>query len=107
MIDKKIIETLKELNIPVLQEIKRKSDRYILFRVYNNKDTEFADDKNLRERYFITLKYYCLNSDDEDLYYSIKNLMKDNNFAFEDGGGLPQEGDYFVQELDFSIEIQR
>lgn len=107
MIDKKIIETLKVLDIPVLQEIKRKADRYILFRVYNNKDTEFADNKNLRERYFITLKYYCLNPDDKDLYYSIKDLMKGNDFVFEDGGNLPKEEDYFVQELDFNIEIQR
>lgn len=107
MIDKKIIETLKGLGIPVLQEIGRKADSYILFRVYNNRDIEFADNENLRERYFITLKYYCIDPLDKDLFYSIKDLMKGNDFAFEDGGNLPKEGDYFVQDLDFSLDIKR
>lgn len=101
MINKKIIETLKPLNIPVAyMSTGIQKDKYITFTVYNEKDTDRFDNRNLSETYYIALNYWYKNPGDIVLYKQIKQLLKDNKFRF-DGGNDLKDGDYYGKNLDF------
>ena len=52
MVNKKIIDTLKPLGIPTYyMSTGKQSDKYITFSIYNEKDTDKFDNKNLSETY--------------------------------------------------------
>lgn len=101
MINKKIKDTLSPLNIPTFyMKCGRQSDKYILFSIYNEKDTDKYDNKNLSETYYIALNYWYKEPNDFKLYKEIKKVLKQNGFKF-DGSRDLQDGDYFGKNLDF------
>ncbi|MFR3558330.1 MAG: hypothetical protein ACLTUN_07305 [Paraclostridium sordellii] len=101
MINKKIKDTLSPLNIPTFyMKCGKQSHKYIIFNIYNEKDTDRFDNKNLSETYYIALNYWYTNPADLKLYKEIKKLMKQNRFKF-DGSRDLQDGDYFGKNLDF------
>lgn len=105
MINKKIIDALKVLNIPIVyQEISNKQDKYVIFNIYNEKDSMFYDDTNLCEKYYITLNYWFNNPNDIGIYKQIKKLMKENGFIFDNCTDLRKDGDYFGKSMDFIYE---
>ncbi len=101
MVNKKIIDTLKPLGIPTYyMSTGKQSDKYITFSIYNEKDTDKFDNKNLSETYYITLNYWYSNPKDLMLYKEIKQLLKENKFKF-DGSNDLKDGDYYGKNLDF------
>lgn len=105
MINKKIIDSLKVLNIPVVyMEINKKKDKYVIFSIYNEKDSMFCNDTNLAEKYYITLNYWFNNPSDIGIYKEIKKLMKENGFIYDSGTDLRKDGDYFGKSMDFIYE---
>lgn len=101
MINKKIIDTLKPLGIPTYyMSTGKQSDKYITFSIYNEKDTDKFDNKNLSETYYIALNYWYSNPKDLMLYKEIKQLLKENKFKF-DGSNDLKDGDYYGKNLDF------
>lgn len=101
MINKIIIDTLKPLNIPVYYMVAGKqTDKFITFAIYNEKDTDRFDNKNLSETYYIALNYWYKNPGDIGLYKQIKQLLKQNGFRF-DGSNDLKDGDYYGKNLDF------
>lgn len=105
MINKKIIDTLKELDVTVAyQEIKQRKDKYIIFNIYNEKDILFCNDINLAEKCYITLNYWYTNATDLGLYKQVKKLMKENDFTFDNGTDLKKDGDYYGKSMDFKYE---
>ena len=101
MINKKIIDTLKPLEIPTYyMSTGKQLDKYITFSIYNEKDTDKFDNKNLSETYYITLNYWYKNPSDLKLYKQIKEKLKSNGFTF-DGGNDLKDGDYYGKNLDF------
>lgn len=106
MENSKIIQALKPLDIPVYYlKNTQSNDKYIIFSIYNNKDTDHAENTNLGERSYITLKYYYTNPSDLYLYKEIKKIMKNNGFGFDGGEDLGIEGNLYGKELDFILDI--
>ena len=84
MVNKKIIDTLKPLGIPTYyMSTGKQSDKYITFSIYNEKDTDKFDNKNLSETYYITLNYWYSNPKDLMLYtYLIVYQYSYNKLVF-------------------------
>lgn len=105
MVNKIIKDALKELNIQVAyMEIKQQKDKYIVFSIYNEKDSMFCNDTNLAEKYYITMNYWYTNPSDMGIYKEVKKLMKENGFIYDDGTDLKKDGDYFGKSMDFIYE---
>lgn len=101
MINKTIREVLKPLRIPTYyMECSEKTDKYIIFNVYNEQDTDVFDNENISETYYITLNYWYSNPDDIVLYKEIKRLLKQANFKF-DGSSDIKDGPYYGKNMDF------
>ena len=99
----KILNVLKDI-VPVFyQETKQKSDKYIIFSYYDEKDSMFYDDANLSETYYITINYWYKNPSDMMIYKQIKNILKSNGFIF-DGSSDIKDGDYRGKNMDFIYE---
>lgn len=106
MANGQIKSALKPLGIPTFYlKTTQKLDKYIIFSIYNGKDKDHVEDTNLSEMYYISLKYYYTDPRDLELYKEIKKLMKSSGFGFDDEGDLPQEGDLYGKELDFTLDI--
>lgn len=103
MINKKIMDILKDL-VPVFyQETSSKPDKYIIFSIYDEQDTSIYDDINLSETYYITLNYWYRNPSDLGLYKTIKEILKSNGFTFGGCSDL-KDGDYYGKNMDFIYE---
>ncbi|MEG2056824.1 MAG: hypothetical protein RRZ84_02800 [Romboutsia sp.] len=101
MINKKIIDILKPLSIPAYyMSAGKQVDKYIVFSIYNEKDTDRFDNKNLSETYYITLNFWYKKPSDLVLYKQIKELLKENRFKF-DGSNDLKDGEFFGKNLDF------
>lgn len=104
MINKRIIDALKPLNIPVAyMTIGKQADRFIVFTIYNEKDTDRFDNKNLSETYYVSLNYWYKNPNDLSVYKQIKQILKENKFKF-DGSNDLKDGDYYGKNLDFIVK---
>ncbi|MGL5712581.1 MAG: hypothetical protein ACRCXT_00305 [Paraclostridium sp.] len=105
MINDKIVKALETLNIPVLYiEIKNRKDKYVIFSIYNEKDSMFCNDTNLAEKYYITMNYWYNNPNDIGIYKEIKKLMKENGFIYDNGSDLKKDGEYYGKTMDFIYE---
>lgn len=101
MINKRIIDILKPLNVPVYyMETGKQADKYIIFNIYNEKDTDKFDNRNLSETYYIALNYWYSNPSDIALYKEIKRILKEHKFRF-DGCKDLKDGKYYGKNLDF------
>lgn len=103
MINKKIVDILKDLVPIYYQETSTKPDKYIIFSIYDEQDSMFYDDTNLSETYYITINYWYKNPSDLMLYKQIKNILKSNGFIFKGSSDL-QGGEYFGKNMDFFYE---
>ena len=103
MINKKIIEILRDLVPVYYQETSNKPDKYIIFSIYDEQDTMIYDDINLSETYYITLNYWYKNPSDLKLYKQIKEKLKSNGFTF-DGASDLKDGEYYGKNMDFIYE---
>ena len=102
--EEKIVEILKPLNIDIdFLEYRGKSDKYIVFNIYDQGDAEFFDDKNDSEINYITLNYWYKSIKDKGLYKQIKKIMKKNGFKF-DGLKEMKEGNLYGINMDFIYE---
>jgi len=53
----KLVEILEELNIPIgFQKFEGEAEEYIIFNIYDDEDSNFFDNENLSETYYI-----CIN----------------------------------------------
>lgn len=106
LINERIIKALSPLGIPIIYGdiINQKTDKYIMFSIYNEKDTIFCDDRTFSETSFITMNYWFTNPSDLILYKKIKKLMKENGFKFDDAKDLKQDGSYRGKNMDFEYE---
>ena len=104
MIEKLIIDTLKDLNIPIyLDECDGSDDEYIVFSIYNAEDSDFVDDVNLSETYYMTVNYWCGSLKNLNKYKEIKNKLKSNGFTFDTWNNISKNGKK-GKSLDFIFE---
>ena len=97
----KIVEILEELGIDIgFMEYSGNSDEYIVFNIFNEKDTGYSDDTNTYETYNIQINYWFKNLDNISKYKKIKEKMKSNGFFFDSAEDL-KDGKYFGKNMDF------
>ncbi|HBE9404960.1 TPA: hypothetical protein KNH94_000153 [Clostridioides difficile] len=102
--NKKIVDTLNKIGIPIFyQETSDMLDKYIIFSIYDEKDSMYTNDINLSETYSITLNYWYKSNQDLGIYKKIKEVMKENGFIFTGAKDL-KEGSYFGKNMDFFYE---
>jgi hypothetical protein len=100
--NKKIMDIFRGLGIPSFyQECTNKTDNYVIFSIYSEKDTEVLDNVSNATLHYVTINYWydkCLK--DLDKYKTIKTTMKSNGFKFY--GCADLVGDTrFGKSLDF------
>jgi hypothetical protein len=101
MLNEKIIETLTPLGVPVaFMNYEGNADSYCMFQVYNEQDTDFADDENGAVTSFVDLAFYFKSPADGDKAAEIKRLMKQAGFIF-DGGQDVYINDTYGKKFDF------
>lgn len=80
----KIEKTIKKLSIEAYYQVADiSSDEYIIFDIYNEKDTTFCEDSNLEVDYYITLNYWHKGKTGLKKYKTIKEAFKDEGFLFD------------------------
>lgn len=95
MINKKIREALASLKIDtVFMEYNGKNDKYIIFNITKEKDTDVYDNENSSVTYYISLYYWYKNPEDVGNNAKIKSAMKKAGFIFDDGIDL-REGKFY------------
>ena len=57
-------------------------DEYIVFSIYDDKDSNITTEGNLTETYYITVNYWYKNLDNINKYRKIKSLLKENGFIY-------------------------
>ena len=67
-------------------------DEYIVFSIYDDKDSNITTEGNLTETYYITVNYWYKNLDNINKYRKIKSLLKENGFIYDGGNDLKGEG---------------
>lgn len=104
-----IFNILKSININAYyQECTNKTDEYVVYSIYQEKDTEVVDNKSRATLYYITINYCYKKGNIElgnkDRYKEIKKIMKSNGFGFD--GCVDVVGEtHFGKNMDFKIEI--
>lgn len=100
----KIIEVLQPLNIDLaINQYEGDSDEYILLKVYADEDSDFFDNTNLSETYYINITYWFKSKSNIDRYKEIKSLLKKHDFIY-DGGKELNDKEYMGRSLDFIYE---
>lgn len=101
----KLESILKELNIELaFQEYTGDAEEYIIFDVFNEKDSEYADDTNLGVVYYITLNYWYKSLSKINKPKIIKELMKSHGFFFDGMKSLQKYKGFHGKNLDFIYE---
>ena len=67
-------------------------DEYIVFSIYDDKDSNITTEGNLSETYFITINYWYKNLYNIDKFRQIKSLLKENGFIYDGGNDLKGDG---------------
>lgn len=97
----KICGLLESLGIDVeFMEYEGNSLEYIIFNIYDDEDNDFNDDENDSEVFYINIVYWFKSKTNINKYRKIKKLMKENNFIYDGGKDLKDDG-YFGKSLDF------
>lgn len=103
----KIFDILKSIGITgYFQECTNKTDEYVVYSIYQEKDTEVADNISNATLYYITINYWYRKDNRilADRYKEIKNIMKSNGFTFD--GCVDLIGDtHFGKNMDFKIKV--
>lgn len=80
----KIENIIKKLGIEACYQVaSAKSDEYIIFDIYNEKDTTFCEDENLEIAHYITLSYWHKGKNGLKKYKKIKETFKNEGFFFD------------------------
>ncbi len=97
IINKKIVEIFKPLNIPVkFMEYKGGADKYIVFSTTGDRDDIPVDDENMFQIINVGMNYYYKNPEDMMLIEDIKKILKENNFKIISSQDIHQNGsDYY------------
>lgn len=99
--NKKILDALSELKIDtVFMEYSGKNDKYIVFGVTKEVETDIYDDENESITYYISLNYWYKKPGDVVYLTKIRKMMKDAGFIFDDGVDL-REGNFYGKNYDF------
>ncbi len=97
----KICEILETLGIDIaFMEYEGKSKEYIIFSIYDDEDDDFNDDTNDSEVFYINITYWFKSKSNINKSVRIKELMKENDFIYNGGKDLKDDG-YFGKSLDF------
>lgn len=76
---------IKKLSIePYYQVADGESNEYIIFDIFSEKDTEFAEDENMTITYYVTLNYWHKGKQCFTKYKTIKEAFKSEGFFFDD-----------------------
>ncbi|EQK42912.1 hypothetical protein C672_1856 [[Clostridium] bifermentans ATCC 638] len=77
----KIFKIMKSIGINAYyQECSEPINEYVIYSIYQEKDTEIADNVSQATVYYITMNYWYIN---ENRYKQIKNTMKSNGFKYD------------------------
>lgn len=102
--NKKIIDILKPLNIPVRYvEYSGDSDCYAIFTIYSETENNFSDDSEGSVVYDLSINLWFKSSKYIDTYKEIKRLMKANGFIFNDVTDLGKDESYYGKNLTFTF----
>lgn len=87
-----IVEILETLGIDLAwQEYSGNASEYIIFSIYNDEDSDFYDDENLSEIYYITITYWFESKKNINTWKKIKELMKSKGFIYDGGTDLKEK----------------
>lgn len=103
----KIFNILQAININAYyQECTNKTDEYVIYSIYQEKDTEVADNTSQATMYYITINYWYKKDNRKltDRYKEIKKVMKSNSFKFDGCVDLVGET-HFGKNMDFKIKV--
>ena len=101
MINQKICDVLKVLNIPVIYyDTNQSKDKYIIFSVYNEIEINHSDDTKNSIEYSISINYWFKDPKDIGLYTEIKKILKENGFIFKSSKDR-KDGNYYGKNMDF------
>lgn len=101
MINSKIIEVLKSLNIPIYwMEYDGDEKEYIIFQTNNVDDIRYFDDNAHAEQIEIGLLYWFNSPTGAEKINEIKNLMKLNGFIKQNEKDMKNE-DYYGRSFRF------
>ena len=97
----KLVEVLEALGIDVaFMEYEGNANEYIIFDIYNELDSNFSDDKNLSNTYYIQVNYWFKSLKNINKYNEIKELLKNNGFIFDSAKDVKDSG-YYGKNMDF------
>lgn len=87
---KLISSTLESLKMPVSYGWYDKdlNTAHITFLEFDNLENEYYDDENESEEHYIQVDLWTKELDDKNIVKSIKQLLKEKNFMYEDGADL-------------------
>ena len=105
-----IVNILESLNIEIgMDELDTTEslDEYIVFSIYNDKDSNICDEGNLSETYYISVNYWFKSMKNLNKHKEIKSLLKKHGFIYNDGKRLKSEGVHgknmdFIYVIDIS-----
>ncbi len=73
----KLVEILEELNIPIgFQKFEGEAEEYIIFNIYDDEDSNFFDNENLSETYYICINYWTTKKSKLDNYKKLKLYLR-------------------------------
>lgn len=104
---KKIFDILQSVDIEAFyQECSIPTDNYAIFDIFNEKDTEVADNVSNATIYSISINYWYRKNSRllSEKYKDIKKVMKNNGFHFESCTDIKGET-HFGKSLDFKMKI--
>lgn len=91
----KLVEILEELNIPIgFQKFEGEAEEYIIFNIYDDEDSNFFDNENLSETYYICINYWTTKKSKLYNYKKIKTLLKGYDFKYNSGKDIESDGAY-------------
>lgn len=101
--DEKVSLALASLNIPVaLNEYVGKADKYIMYKIFNERDSDFADNGNSAVLHYVTMSLWYRKPADRALVKTVKELMKEAGFIFDNSQDLAKDDDgYMGRGYDF------
>lgn len=96
-----LVNTLLPLDIDLgFMQYEGNKKEYIIFNIYQEKESNLCDDTNLSETYLIQINYWFKDLRNINKYKEIKNILKKNNFHYRTGVDLFDEG-FYGKSMDF------
>lgn len=96
-----IVQTLLPLDIELgFMEYQGNAKEYIIFSIYNESESNFCDDMNLSDTYYIQVNYWFKSLQNITKYEQIKNILKNNGFYCKNSTDL-KDGEFYGKSMDF------